>query len=205
MNHIDFSKPVKTEPLPDYTPTVKKYGNNKSELTNNQKHLLQAIKQSSNINKVKEILTMNTNWLFDNTFKQQNLLYCVTDFYNADFIDPSIRNINSLGLKSIPTLQYRFDNTALDKVLVFDIGTEEPLVPFDKNKASDRAKAEFYEDVKKLADSKYVNSTDLLNTAYWYQNRDGSQIYLLNPSIGGFLEDGKTELFKKTAFDLLFN
>lgn len=205
MNHIDFSKPIKSEPLPEYTPKVKKCSDNKTELSNNQKRILNEIKQSTDINKTKEVLTTNANWLFDDTYKSQNLLFVVTDFWNADFVEPTIKNINSLNLKSVPAIQYRFDTTAMDKVLVFDIGTTEHLVPFNKNTATDRAKSEFYEDVKKLTESKYINAEDILDTSYWYQNKDGSQIYLLNPKIGGFLESSKEEFVKKSVFDALFN
>ncbi len=205
MNNIDFSKPIKTEPLPEYTPTVKKCSNNDLALSNSQKKILSEIKQSDNVKKIKEILLTNANWLFDDMYKSQNILFFVTNFLNADFIEPSIKNINSLNLKSIPKLQYRFDTTATDKVLVFDIGTNEHLVPFNKNTATDRAKSEFYEDVKELIEAKFINAQDILDSTYWYQNKNGTQIYLLNPNIGGFLESRNEEKVKKAIFNTLFN
>ena len=90
-------------------------------------------------------------------------------------------------------------------MFVYDIGTNEKLVPFNSMNATDRAKTEFYEDIKKMADNKCVDEKDVLDTTKWFQNVEGTRIFILNPNIGGYLENGKIEPLKKQVFDILFN
>lgn len=203
---MDFSKPFKTESIPQSAPSVKKCVEEKTPLPKQIVDFLRTLKTASTKDVITALLQKNTQEELDeNIFKTDNILFNQTNYVIADAAEPMIKKINALGLNSIPKLIYKFDNNETDKVLVFSVNTKDKLMPFNPKTATDRAKSELYEDIKTLADKKYVDFEDIQDTSKWYQTEDGTHIYILNPNIGGYLEDAKIEKLKQNVFNTLFN
>lgn len=203
---MDFLKPFKTEPIKPYIPTVQKCVDEKVILPKQAVDFLKTLKTAATSDDIDSLLQKNTHEnLNPNTYKTDNIIFYKTDYVIADMATTMIQNINSFNVKSVPKILYRFDNNEIDKVLVFSLNTKDKLVPFNPLTATDRAKTEFYEDIKKLADKKCIDFENIQDSTNWFQTADGTQIYVLDPNIGGYLEDSKIEKLKQNVFNTLFN
>ena len=202
---MDFSKPYKTISMPQYETTLKKYVDEKVVMTDDIKKFFKQLKAINNEEQLFDFVKQNTEQIGDDLYRKDNFIIVPTHGAGSDVTELTIGHINSLGINSVPKLIYNFDNTSFFKMFVYDIGTNEKLVPFNSMNATDRAKTEFYEDIKKMADNKCVDEKDVLDTTKWFQNVEGTRIFILNPNIGGYLENGKIEPLKKQVFDILFN
>ena len=141
----------------------------------------------------------------ENLYQKDNFLIVPTHLVEQEVVEPTIRNINSMKIATVPKLTYIFDNTAMQKIFVYDIGSNKFLIPFNSQKATDRAKSEFYDDIKKIVEEKCIDFENIIDTTKWFQNNDGTKIFILNQNIGGYLTNDKIETVKKQIFDILFN
>lgn len=203
---MDFSRPYKIIPPNQSIQKVEKFFEEKITASKATSEVLEYIKQSKSISSAKNHLNAYSEALTGvSLYKNDNFIIELTDFISADNIIPINKHISAMDIKSMPKILYSIRKNERDVVLVYDLGTKQKLLPFDKTKVSDRAKSEFYEDIKKLADSKLVDSESILDTGKWFRTEEGSKIFLMNTNIGGYLPDECIEPLKKNVFNLLFN
>ena len=192
-------------PKGKYADAALKHVDEKIEMSNDTKHFFNKLRNITDENEILELIQANTTQIGENLYRKENFIIAPTHFVMAEIVEPTIKDINSLNIKSVPKLIYKFDNNATQKVFVYDIGTNEELHNFDKATLTDRAKTEFYEEIKKMSESKSVDYENIIDTSQWFQNKDGTKIFLLNQNIGGYLTNDKIELLNEVIFNKLFN
>jgi len=76
---------------------------------------------------------------------------------------------------------------------------------YDKNMATDSAKQDFYENMKKLIEIGKCDSFEILNEKNWYMTQDGQRVYNISPHLAGYMTFSSKEKVLKMLFDKLFN
>lgn len=204
---MEFIRPQKVMNIINNNPKIQKYGQEAVSFTDGAKKIIASVKNAKSLEDVKNILSHAAEPVdgLQNMFKSENNLFQITNFAGVDSIVPSQMYLNKSGIKSCPKVLCHIDINGRDGVLVYDLGTKEKLIPLTKTSASDRAKSEFYEDIKKMIDTKYVDAEELMKSDYWLVTKDGSRILNLKTNLGGYITNEKQEPLKKQIYDILFN
>ena len=118
---MDFSKPYKIESLPSYIPSIKKIVDEKIEMTNDTKNFFKNLKNITEDELIVDYIQQNSKKLGDNLYQKDNFLIIPTHVIEEEVVEPTIRNINAMQIESVPKLTYVFDNTAMQKIFVYDL------------------------------------------------------------------------------------
>ena len=143
--------------------------------------------------------------LATNTYKLKNYILMPTDAKLSEIIE---QNALFYMEKKEGILEYfkKIEITPDNILHIFRAkNTDENLVKFSSKVATDRAKKDFYTNLKDLILAGKIDKEEILNEANWFMSKDGSQLFNLSPNINGYTTYSEREKVVENLFNKLFN